>query len=117
MQIFLMLAETPLAPSTPLVSDEQTTSVRLTWFPPGYDGNSRIISYVVEAKKGSSGWQRHMDNINPSNQQMSVLVRNLQPYTMYQFRVRAENQVGLGSPSAASRSIRTRIAGKWQLQQ
>ena len=117
MQIFLMLAETPLAPSTPVVSDIQTTSVRLTWFPPGYDGNSRIISYVVEAKKGSSGWQRHMDNINPSNQQVSVLVRNLQPHTTYQFRVRAENQVGLGSPSAASGSIQTLIAGKWQLQQ
>lgn len=112
MQIFLMLAETPLAPSTPVVSDIQTTSVRLTWFPPGYDGNSRIISYVVEAKKGSSGWQRHMDNINPSNQQVSVLVRNLQPHTTYQFRVRAENQVGLGSPSAASGSIQTLIAGK-----
>ena len=97
-----------------MVSDIQTKSVRLTWFPPGYDGNSPITSYIVEAKKGSTGWQRQMDNINPSNQ-VSVLVRNLQPHTTYQFRVRAENQVGLGAPSAASGSIQTLIAGKWNL--
>lgn len=112
----LSVLETPLAPSTPVVSDIQTKSVRLTWFPPGYDGNSPITSYIVEAKKGSTGWQRQMDNINPSNQ-VSVLVRNLQPHTTYQFRVRAENQVGLGAPSAASGSIQTLIAAPSQAPQ
>ena len=95
-----------------MVSDIQTTSVRLTWDPPGYDGNSPIISYVVQSKKGSNGWQLQMDNINPSNAQVSVLVRNLQPHTTYQFRVRAENRIGLGAPSVASGSIQTLIAGK-----
>ena len=107
--IWLLLSETPLAPSTPVVSNIQPTSVRLTWLPPGYNGNSPILSYIVEARKGSSGWQRQMDNINPSSQQVSVLVRNLQPHTQYQFRVRAKNQVGVGAPSAASKSILTDI--------
>ena len=108
-------SETPPAPFTPVVSNIQPTSVRLTWIPPQYDGNSPILSYIVEAKKGSNGWQRQMDNINPSTQRVSVLVRNLLPHTQYQFRVRAENQVGIGAPSAASGSIMTLIAGKYRL--
>ena len=98
-----------------MVSNIQPTSVRLTWIPPQYDGNSPILSYIVEAKKGSNGWQRQMDNINPSAQRVSVLVRNLLPHTQYQFRVRAENQVGIGAPSAASASIMTLIAGEYRL--
>ena len=98
-----------------MVSNIQPTSVRLTWIPPQYGGNSPILSYIVEAKKGSKGWQLQMDNINPSNQQVSVLVRNLLPHTQYQFRVRAKNQVGIGAPSAALGSIMTLIAGEYRL--
>ena len=94
------------------MSNIQPTSVRLSWFPPGYDGNSPIISYVVDAKAGSNPWRQHVDNINPSDRQMSILVRNLLPHTQYQFRVKAVNQVGVGAASAASGSIRTLKAGK-----
>ena len=104
-------SETPLAPSTPVVRDIQTTSVRLSWFPPGYDGNSPITSYNVYAKKGSDNWNLHKDDINPSDRQMSVTLRNLSPHTQYQFHVRAVNSVGEGTPSGASGVIRTLIAG------
>ncbi|KAJ7340259.1 Protein sidekick-2 [Desmophyllum pertusum] len=105
----LSVQETPLAPSTPVVSDIQTASIRLSWYPPGYDGNSPIISYNVYAKKGSNSWVLHSDNINPSDR-MSILVRNLAPHTQYQFHVRAVNRVGVGAPSGASGVIRTLIA-------
>lgn len=95
------------------MSNIQPTSVRLSWFPPGYDGNSPIVSYVVDAKAGSDNrWRQHVDNINPSDRQMSILVRNLLPHTQYQFRVKAVNQVGVGAASAASGSIVTPEAGK-----
>ena len=95
------------------MSNIQPTSVRLSWFPPGYDGNSPIVSYVVDAKAGSDNrWRQHVDNINPSDRQMSILVRNLLPHTLYQFRVKAVNQVGVGAASAASGSIKTLKAGK-----
>ena len=94
------------------MSNIQPTSVRLSWFPPGYDGNSPIVSYVVDAKAGSNPWRQHVDNINPSDRQMSILVRNLLPHTQYQFRVKAVNQVGVGAASAASGSIVTGKAGK-----
>ncbi|XP_078347645.1 protein sidekick-2-like isoform X2 [Oculina patagonica] len=103
----LTVQETPLAPLTPTVTDIKTTSVRLSWFPPGYDGNSPIISYNVYAKKGSNNWYLHKDDINPSNIQMSVTLRNLSPHTQYQFHVRAVNSVGEGAPSGASGVIRT----------
>ena len=114
MIIFVWL-ETPLAPSTPVVSDIQTTSVRLSWFPPGYNGNSPITSYNVYAKKGSNNWNLHKDDINPSDRQMSVTLRNLSPHTQYQFHVRAVNSVGEGTPSGASGVIRTLIAGNSSL--
>lgn len=110
--IFVWL-ETPLAPSTPVVSDIQTTSVRLSWFPPGYNGNSPITSYNVYAKKGSNNWNLQKDDINPSDRQMSVTLRNLSPHTQYQFHVRAVNSVGEGTPSGASGVIRTLIAGNY----
>ncbi|XP_020611355.1 protein sidekick-2-like isoform X2 [Orbicella faveolata] len=106
----MSVQETPLAPSTPVVSDIQTTSVRLSWFPPGYDGNSPITSYNVYTKKGSNNWNLHKDDINPSDRQMSVTLRNLSPHTQYQFHVRAVNSVGEGTPSGASGVIRTLIA-------
>ena len=98
-----------------MVSNIQPTEVRLTWFPPGYDGNSPILSYNIEAKAGSNAWHLIKDDINPSDRQMSVLVRNLLPHTQYQFRVRAVNQVGVGVASAASGSIMTLIAGNENL--
>ena len=94
-----------------MVSDIKTTSVRLSWFPPDYSGNSPITSYKIEAKKGSNNWQLARDDINPSDRQMSVIVRSLSPHTQYQFRVRAVNQVGDGAPSGASGVIRTLISG------
>nr|XP_058964313.1 protein sidekick-2-like isoform X2 [Pocillopora verrucosa] len=106
----LSVLEIPLAPTTPVVSDIKTTSVRLSWFPPDYSGNSPITSYKIEAKKGSNNWQLARDDINPSDRQMSVIVRNLSPHTQYQFRVRAVNQVGDGAPSGASGVIRTLIS-------
>lgn len=112
MNTFVWL-ETPLAPSTPVVSDIQTTSVRLSWFPPGYNGNSPITSYNVYAKKGSNNWNLYKDDINPSDRQMSVTLRNLSPHTQYQFHVRAVNSVGEGTPSGASGVIRTLIAGNY----
>lgn len=106
----LSVLEIPLAPTTPVVSDIKTTSVRLSWFPPDYSGNSPITSYKIEAKKGSNNWQLARDDINPSDRQMSVIVRSLSPHTQYQFRVRAVNQVGDGAPSGASGVIRTLIS-------
>lgn len=111
-QFLFLFSETPLAPSTPVVSNILPTSVRLTWFPPGYDGNSPILTYEIEAKKVSDPWTLQEDNINPSGSQISFLVRKLLPHTQYQFRVRAVNRIGKGAPSAASGSIRTLIAGK-----
>lgn len=37
----------PDAPTRPTVSKVSTTSVRLKWFPPEFDGNSEITTYQV----------------------------------------------------------------------
>ena len=86
--------------------------MRLTWRPPGYDGNSVIINYHVEAMKKLEDWKVVNDNINPSNIQISVIVRNLIPNSEYRFRVRAVNEVGIGAASSPTAYYKTLIAGR-----
>jgi hypothetical protein len=55
------------------VAQIQTTSVRLSWSPPGYIGNSAIISYKVEYQKEGDGWKLALENINPSSHVTAVV--------------------------------------------
>ncbi|KAK3726626.1 hypothetical protein QZH41_012276 [Actinostola sp. cb2023] len=102
----IVVQETPLSPSRPVVVSIQSTSVRLTWDPPGYNGNSAIISYNVEYQKENDNWKLALQNVNPSSK-VSAVVTGLKPYTRYKFRVRAVNGVGVGLPSDATAFITT----------
>ncbi|XP_048575611.1 protein sidekick-2-like isoform X2 [Nematostella vectensis] len=103
----LVVQEIPLSPSRPVVSQIQSTSLRLEWNPPGYTGNSRIISYTVEMLKEGGSWATKLQNINPSSSQVAAVITDLSPFTRYKFRVRAVNEVGTGLPSDATPFITT----------
>ncbi|EDO48047.1 predicted protein, partial [Nematostella vectensis] len=70
----LVVQEIPLSPSRPVVSQIQSTSLRLEWNPPGYTGNSRIISYTVEMLKEGGSWATKLQNINPSSSQVAAVI-------------------------------------------
>ncbi|XP_013419362.1 twitchin-like [Lingula anatina] len=87
----------PTAPTGPLkVSDIQKQSVNLTWQKPSSDGGSPITAYIVEQREAwRTSWSK-VDTLRPSV--MSLKVPRLTEGTEYNFRVLAENAVGVSEP-------------------
>lgn len=76
------------------ISDVTATSVRLSW---SYDiGSENIIYYVIQYKpKQANQEYSEISGITT----MFYTVRDLSPYTEYEFYVIAVNGIGRGSPS------------------
>ncbi|VEN54120.1 unnamed protein product [Callosobruchus maculatus] len=105
LDIAILLA-LPQAPGKPyLASDTENTAdlVTIRWSKPVNDGGSPIQGYLVEHRRqGSPHWVR----ASPLLVQLPELtVSGLEPGWRYQFRVRAENAVGLSDPSELSEPI------------
>ncbi|XP_078619950.1 kalirin-like isoform X2 [Branchiostoma floridae x Branchiostoma japonicum] len=97
----------PGAPGRPIMKEKTATSVTLTWAPPKETGNCPISAYTVEYSEQGTGvgiWQAAVA-VAPETTQ---LVDDLTPGTVYQFRVSANNVVGISSPSEASEPITLR---------
>uniref|UniRef100_A0A3Q3K560 Titin n=1 Tax=Monopterus albus TaxID=43700 RepID=A0A3Q3K560_MONAL len=93
----------PPAPPTNLkVLDSTKSSVTLGWTKPVSDGGAPIIGYVVEmraqgaAKKGDDGWKRC--NVAAQLVVCEFTVTSLDEKSAYEFRVSAQNQVGMSLP-------------------
>nr|XP_022916214.1 titin homolog [Onthophagus taurus] len=93
----------PGRPGKPeLVSDADTSPDVLTirWDRPLKDGGSAIIGYLVEHRRfGSPHWVRATPMLVPFSE---LTLSGLEPGWRYQFRVCAENAVGLSDPSELS---------------
>ncbi|KAF8786935.1 Receptor-type tyrosine-protein phosphatase like protein [Argiope bruennichi] len=84
----------PRPPTNVRISDVTATSVRLSW---SYDiGSENIIYYVIQYKpKQANQEYSEISGITT----MFYTVRDLSPYTEYEFYVIAVNGIGRGSPS------------------
>ncbi|KAI0982140.1 hypothetical protein GJ496_002986, partial [Pomphorhynchus laevis] len=95
----------PGKPEGPLEPfDVNKTSCKLSWKPPHEDGNSRIINYIVEkhdVAKDSDQWVP----IDINCKDTSLTVDNLLPDHEYEFRVKAVNNIGEGTPLYSSNTI------------
>uniref|UniRef100_A0A4W5MQP3 Myomesin 3 n=1 Tax=Hucho hucho TaxID=62062 RepID=A0A4W5MQP3_9TELE len=95
-------------PGSPLalkVSDVQKDYVFLTWEPPSADGAYQVEGYFLLRKEGTGGqWVRCNDTIQKA---CHYPVRGLSDSTIYQFRVCAVNQAGVGRPSKGTESDET----------
>lgn len=90
----------PDPPDVTKVSKEEMTVV---WNPPEYDGGKSITGYFLEKKeKHSIRWVPVNKSAIPERR---LKVQNLFPGHEYQFRVKAENEVGIGEPSLPSRPV------------
>ncbi|XP_020600716.1 triple functional domain protein-like isoform X7 [Orbicella faveolata] len=92
----------PEPPSKPLVKEMTSSSLVLHWEPPLLDGGKQILAYTVEYKEtGVSVWQAAVPFVAGN----STLIDDLTPGATYQFRVSANNEIGISRPSPISDSI------------
>uniref|UniRef100_A0A8C6U6E1 Sidekick cell adhesion molecule 2a n=1 Tax=Neogobius melanostomus TaxID=47308 RepID=A0A8C6U6E1_9GOBI len=101
--------ELPGPPTNLAVSNIGPRSVTLQ-FKPGYDGKTSISRWQVEAQIGIIGeneeWLLVHELANEPDAR-ALNVHDLNPYTVYRFRMRQVNIVGTSPPSQTSRKIQT----------
>ncbi|CAH8566640.1 unnamed protein product [Schistosoma rodhaini] len=98
--------DAPSAPGGPLeATDISANEITLSWKPPTDDGGQPITNYRLEKRpKGSDSWQTVSGFLKSPN----ATVRNLEEGTEYEFRVMAENPLGLSEPLMTSSPIKAR---------
>jgi roundabout axon guidance receptor 2 len=98
-------ASYPSAPSKPLATDVNDTSISLRWTVPNKEGASTITGYLLQYFSPELGqtWFNVADYV-PSTE---WTVTGLRPASSYVFVVRAENEQGIGEPSFISNIVRT----------
>ncbi|XP_030422173.1 receptor-type tyrosine-protein phosphatase delta isoform X25 [Gopherus evgoodei] len=84
----------PKPPGTPVVTESTATSITLTWD----SGNPEPVSYyIIQHKpKNSEELYKEIDGVATTR----YSVAGLSPYSEYEFRVVAVNNIGRGPPSA-----------------
>lgn len=98
-------AEPPGPPTNLKVADSTKTSITLGWGKPVFDGGAPIIGYIVEMrpktevkdKDPEAGWKRL--NVAAQLIHTQFTATSLNEKQEYEFRVSAQNQVGIGRPA------------------
>lgn len=99
----LTVGDTPDRPSKPIVAQFSCDQAYIVWDSPTFDGNSDILCYKVDYKiTGDVKWINACYTV-----QESCLVKGLDSYTGYRFRVSCVNTVGVSAYSWASEEIKT----------
>uniref|UniRef100_A0A6Q2Z657 Titin n=1 Tax=Esox lucius TaxID=8010 RepID=A0A6Q2Z657_ESOLU len=88
------------APSTPEVTTITKNTMVVCWERPDHDGGSNIFNYVIE-RRDKTGLRWVKCNKRTVTD-LRYKVSGLTPGHEYEFRIIAENNAGLGTPSPAS---------------
>uniref|UniRef100_A0A8C7ZCR3 Sidekick cell adhesion molecule 2b n=1 Tax=Oryzias sinensis TaxID=183150 RepID=A0A8C7ZCR3_9TELE len=102
----------PQPTSRPLVPQKhvQPRQVLLSW-EPGSDGLSPVRYYTVQLRElPDKNWTVHSASVN--HEAASYIVSRLKPFTSYQFRIKATNDIGDSEYSEESEAITTLQDGK-----
>ncbi|CDS41841.2 expressed conserved protein [Echinococcus multilocularis] len=102
----VLVIDVPSAPSGPLeATDVKADEICLSWKPPEDSGGEPITNYVLEKRpKGSGEWQKVSAFIKTPN----TTVRGLEEGVEYEFRVMAENAMGLSEPLTTEKAIKAK---------
>uniref|UniRef100_A0A4W3JJX5 Fibronectin type-III domain-containing protein n=1 Tax=Callorhinchus milii TaxID=7868 RepID=A0A4W3JJX5_CALMI len=96
MQIYYVSGP-PTSPERFMYTERTKSTVTLDWKPPRNDGGSPIIGYIIEKKKQDTP---EFDRVNKQLcRATNLLVENLAELHMYEFRVKAVNEIGESEPS------------------
>lgn len=93
----LKIQGTPTAPERFRFTERTKSSITLSWKPPQSDGGSPIRGYYVE-KKRKDGTEFEIAN-RQICKDLFLTLDNLSERHMYDFRVKAVNDIGDGEPS------------------
>ncbi|TGZ63952.1 hypothetical protein CRM22_006631 [Opisthorchis felineus] len=98
--------DVPGPPEGPLeAEDVNADEMTLKWKPPLDDGGQPITNYILEKRlKGSDSWQKVSNFLNTT----TATVRNLEVGNEYEFRVMAENAMGMGEPLMTTKPIKAK---------
>ncbi|XP_053386213.1 kalirin-like isoform X3 [Mercenaria mercenaria] len=95
----LTVLDRPDPPCKPEVKTQVGTSVHLEWQPPPTMPTGQIQGYTIEFNEvGLEYWQAGIPYVPNTSQ----VIGDLNPGSVYQFRVRANNQIGMSDPSMPS---------------
>lgn len=91
--VIFIIAALPKGPGTPVVTERTATSITLTWD----SGNPEPVSYYIiqHKSKYSEDSYKEIDGVATTR----YSVGGLSPYSDYEFRVVAVNNIGRGPPS------------------
>jgi hypothetical protein len=93
----------PSAPGKPTITSVGGDFVNLDWDKPEQDGGSRIKGYWIEKREvGLELWQRVNQYMHSATQ---FNITNLIEGRSYEFRIFAENDIGLSEPSINSQQV------------
>ena len=82
-------------------------SVVLSWSPPLHTHHSDVSSYIIHILEGEDAhWDSH-EVITTDNPETIFNVTDLQPFTVYSFKVTAVNEIGPSNESIASYHMMT----------
>lgn len=104
--LYVSIAESPSAPGKPMLLptyDAPSDALTIKWERPNTDGGSPIIGYLVEQRRiGSPTWSKATTLLLPYPE---LVISSLVPGRRYQFRVFAQNVVGISESSLFSDPI------------
>ncbi|KAF3697150.1 Neurofascin Precursor [Channa argus] len=101
----LMVMDRPDPPTNLELSDPYERTVRLTWIP-GDSNHSPITEYLVQYDDDDwlpGKWK----NLSTYPGNLNSVILHLSPFTYYEFRVTAINEIGLSRPSRPSMRFQT----------
>ncbi|XP_055684947.1 protein sidekick isoform X2 [Lutzomyia longipalpis] len=98
--------EKPQPPSVPQISRSQVQAHQITFsWTPGRDGFAPLRYYTVQLRENEGPWTSLPERVDPTV--TSYTATNLKPYTTYQFRIQATNDLGPSAFSKESIEVRT----------
>ena len=92
------LAVPPSAPTIEGAVATSSTTIAVQWAASADDGGSPLVSYIIEYRLSH---ETEFSDITVSMETLSTTISGLTPFGQYEVRVRGENAVGPGDPSAS----------------
>ena len=99
--VYSCIVDKPGPPDSPTISDVHKTGCTVAWQPPKEDGGTPVTGYHIERHLTSS--DRWLKVNSGAVTELTYKVNDLVEGSEYEFRVSAENKVGVGPPSSPSK--------------
>ncbi|CAN7938995.1 unnamed protein product, partial [Ixodes hexagonus] len=123
----VVVQEPPDKPRGLETTSTTSRAATLVWAPP-YSGNSPVLKYLLEYKSEPGSWDTDKHLVAVDSTDLSHVVNALKPKSTYEFRLRAENALGISdysdslvlttdeeAPSGAPRDIKVTPTGSRSL--